>query len=136
MKIRTILWTALVGSLMVQPALAAGYDGTLPFICAPIDIVSCTPGGECEKETAESVNLPKFLAFDVAANKITGTRPDGAPLATTIDSVRQVEDQMAMQGVEGHIVWSVTIARDTGDMLLAAMGDGTGYIAFGACTLR
>jgi hypothetical protein len=131
-----ILPTALVGAFLAQSAWAADFDGTRPFICAPIEIVSCTPDDGCEKETADSINLPKFLTFDVAASKITGTRPDGEPLATAIDSVRHVEGQMAMQGIEGNIVWSVAIANESGDMSLAAMGNGTSYVAFGACTVR
>lgn len=136
MKTSTVFTMALLVSFTLRPAIAASYDGTQPFTCTPTDIVSCAPGGACEKETAESVNLPPSLTFDVRANKITGTRANGQPLATSIDNLRHVADDLAMQGVEGHIAWSVTIDKQSGEMALAAMGDGTGYIAFGPCTLR
>ena len=136
MRTCSVLTTALVALLVAPPALAATYDGTQPFTCTPTDIVSCTPDASCQKETAESVNLPSALTFDVAANKITGTQPNGQPLATTIDNVRHVENDLALQGVQGHIAWSVTVSKDSGAMALAAMGDGTGYIAFGGCSLR
>jgi hypothetical protein len=132
----SVLTTALVAWLVTPSALAARYDGTQPFTCTPTDIISCTPDAPCQKETAESVNLPQTLTIDVAANKITGTQPNGQPLATTIDNVRHVEDDLALQGVQGHIAWSVTVGKDSGEMALAAMGDGTGYIAFGGCSLR
>jgi len=34
------------------------------------------------------------------------------------------------------LLWSITVAKESGDMSFTAMGDRTGYIAFGACTLR
>jgi hypothetical protein len=136
MRVCSVLTTALIGLLVAPSAIAASYDGSQPFTCTPTDIVSCTPNAACEKETPESVNLPPTLTIDVAANKITGTQPNGQPLATTIDNVRHVEDDLALQGVQGHIAWSVTVGKQSGEMALAAMGDGTGYIAFGGCSLR
>ncbi len=136
MKTWTILGTALVLSIAAQSTIAATYDGTQPLLCVPISIVSCAPGADCEKETPESINLPQFITVDVPANKITGTKPDGEALATTIDTVRHVEDDLAMQGVQGRMVWSVTVDKASGSMALTVLGDGTGYVAFGACTLR
>lgn len=136
MKTCSVFTTALIAALMAPSALAASYDGTEPFTCTPTRIVSCTPDAACEPETTESVNLPPSLHFDVHANEVTGTQPGGKPLATTIDSVRHVEDNLAMQGVQGHFVWSVTIDKESGEMTLAAMGDGAGYLAFGGCSLR
>ena len=129
----SILKALVAVSLTAQPAIAASYDGAQPFSCATSDIVSCAPGGGCEKETAESINLPAFLTFDVADKKITGTRPSGEVLATTIDTVRHVQDNLALQGVQDRVAWTVTIDRESGDMALAAMGGGVGYIVFGAC---
>jgi len=133
MKTPRALTVAIVVSCAAPPALAAGYDGSAPFSCEPTEVVSCTPTAGCEKETAESVNLPPTLTFEIAANKISGVRPSGEPLATAIDNVRQLEDNVALQGVEGHIVWSITVGKGSGEMALAAMGDGVGYIAFGTC---
>lgn len=129
----TFSWFVMPLLLAIQPAIATTYEGTQPFSCSPSEVVSCTPGGGCEKETAETINLPPLLTFDVAQKKITGTRPSGEPLATTIDNVRQIEDDLALQGVQGRIAWTVTVGRSSGEMTLAAMGDGIGYIAFGAC---
>ena len=57
-------------------ALTAGYNGTVPFICAPTQIVSCTPDAGREKTSVESVYFPRFLTFGIGADKITGTRPE------------------------------------------------------------
>ncbi len=121
--------------ILVRPVAAATYDGSRPFLCAPVSVLSCE-AGNCEKETTDSVNLPRFLDFDIAKMSVTGTRRDGEPLATKIQSIQHIEDNLALQGVEGHVVWSVVVTESSGDMTLAAAGDGTGYVAFGACTLR
>ena len=134
MKKTSIMVAAIWAPLAAHSALAATYDGSQPFLCAPIDIVSCGLGGRCDKETAQSIDLPQFLKFDVGGNQITGTRPNGQLLKAGIDKVQHVEDHMVLQGVEGRIVWSVLVGEDTGDMTLTAGGDKVGFVAFGACT--
>jgi hypothetical protein len=130
------LGLSFVLMLLVRPSLAADYDGTRPFVCAPSDIVSCTPGEGCDKETPDTINLPPLLFFDVTGGKITGQKANGEPLETAIENLRRVEDELAMQGVQGHIAWSVTVAETSGDMTLAATDERTGYVAFGKCRLR
>lgn len=135
MRTATAVTAALFALASAAPAFATGFDGTRPFTCHPVDIVSCAAGTSCEKETPDSVNLPAAISFDVGANKITGKRPDGEALETSIDNVRHVADDLALQGVQGSVVWSVTVGKQSGAMALAAMGGGVGYIAFGSCSL-
>lgn len=125
---------ALTVLLAGQSAAAANYDGEHPFLCAPLDILSCGSDGKCDRETAESVNLPQFLKFDVAQNQITGTRPNGDTLTAAIDKVQRIEERMVLQGIEGRIMWSVMVGQNSGNMTLTAGGDKVGFVAFGACT--
>ncbi len=131
---RSLMIAALSASLAAPAALAAGYDGSQPFLCAPTDIVACGTGGKCNKETTQSLDLPQFLKFDVAGKQITGTRPNGEPLNAAIDKVQYVEDRLLMQGAEGPTPWSILVGEDTGDMTLTAGGRKIGLVAFGACT--
>ena len=126
--------TVLTVLLAAQPGAAADYDGEKPFLCAPTDIVSCGPDGKCDRETPESINLPKFLKFDVAQNQISGTRPNGDMLKTAIDKVDRAEDRMILQGIEGAVMWSVMVSQNSGDMTITAGSEKVGYVAFGACT--
>jgi len=130
-----MIFAALLSVMTAQPAAAASYGEQQPFICAPIKIVSCLPSGDCEPETAETVNVPQFLRFDVARREIKGKRPDGEVLTAAIDTVRHNEENMTLQGMEGQIMWSVMIDGDSGEMILVAGGNKTGFVAFGACTL-
>jgi hypothetical protein len=131
---RSVLIAALFAALAAPPSFAASYDGTHPFLCAPIDILSCGAGGQCTRETAASANLPQFLKIDVGQNEISGTRSNGETLKAAIDKVQHVEDRMVLQGIEGKIMWSVLIGVNDGDMTLTAGGDKVGFVAFGACT--
>ena len=130
-----MILAALLSAMTAQSAAAASYGEKEPFTCAPIRIVSCLPSGDCEPETAETVNVPQFLRFDVARREIKGKRPDGALLTAAIDTVRHNEENMTLQGMEGQIMWSVMIDGDSGEMILLAGGKKAAFVAFGACTL-
>ena len=125
---------ASFAALAASPGLAASYDGTQPFQCVPIDIMSCGTAGTCDKETAASVDLPQILKFDVGQNQIVGTRSNGEILKAAIDKVLHVEGRMVLNGMEGRFMWSILIGQDTGDMTLTAGGDKVGFVAFGSCT--
>lgn len=125
----------VLSAIAPQHAAAASYDGRQPFLCAPITIVSCQPGGKCERETTESVDLPRFLKFDIAQNRISGTRPNGEALTAAIGKVDHVAGETILQGVEGDLMWNVMIREEAGDMTLTAGTNKVGFVAFGACTL-
>ncbi len=133
-KTISMMVAATLAALAAPSALAASYDGSQPFLCAPIDIMSCGSDGKCDKETVRSLDLPQFLKFDIASNRITGTRPNGEPLEAEIDKVPHAEDRLMLRGVEGGLMWSVLVGEDSGDMTLTAGGDKIGFVAFGACT--
>jgi len=134
MKTLSILTASTMVASLGAAASAAGYDGTKPLTCTPISVVSCGTGGQCDKETATSLNLLQFLRFDFGQSQITGKRLDGEVLKTAIDKVQHVEQRMVLQGTEGDLMWGVMITEDTGDMTLTAGGDKVGFVAFGACT--
>jgi hypothetical protein len=128
-----LLAVALSSVVAAQPAAGESLDDKQPLICAPIKLSSCGPKGDCEEETAESMNVPQFLTIDVAQRQITGKRPDGEMLSTVIDTVHHSDQSVTLQGMEGLIMWSVMIERDSGEMVLTAGGHQAGFIAFGAC---
>jgi hypothetical protein len=128
-----ILLAGALAVIAAQPVAGESFDEKQPLICAPIKMSSCGPKGDCEEETAESMNVPQFLTIDVAQHQITGKRPDGEMLSTVIDTVRHSDQSVTLQGMEGSIMWSVMIERDSGNMVLTAGGHQAGFIAFGAC---
>jgi hypothetical protein len=134
MKTCSCLPVILLLAGVMQPATAAVYDGSRPFRCVPMNITSCRSDGQCGKETPDSVELPRFLKFDIAQNQVSGTRPDGAVLTASIDKVLHLDDRVVLEGTEGPMMWSFMIAENSGNMTMTAGGEKAGFVAFGACS--
>ena len=112
---------------------AADFDGSKPFVCTLLDLNSCTAGGNCQAETPESADIPRFLFIDVQKGAITGSRAGGELLSTKIERMRTLDDKLVLEGAEGALSWTVTVSQTSGDMSLGAVGDGIGFLVFGAC---
>lgn len=128
--------TALLAMLAAGPAAAAPFDGSVPLICTPVEILACEPGIRCSQETAEIVDLPHFLRISFTEKTITGSRPSGAAVDAKIELVRQGDKKLFLQGVQKTVGWTMGIDEVTGRMTLAIGDDRSGYVIFGACTAR
>lgn len=133
-------WLAalLVGVSPVSPTWAQAIDANKPLLCALVDIHSCAPsesGVNCQKQTPESANVPRFLRIDVADKNIVGTRSDGEQKNTKIATVQRVQDHLLLQGIDdGPLSWSIAIIESTGAMSLTVAKPDVGFVVFGACT--
>ena len=59
-----------------------------------------------------------------------------------IENLEKIDGKVILQGAEDGIEgvrdglgWSMTIAEETGKMVLTASGDAVAFVMFGACTL-
>ena len=120
--------------LLAGPVSAAGFDGSEPLLCASIETFDCASGGDCLKGTAESLNVPQFIRLDFKAKLARATRPDGEERISKIGSMTQNDGALILQGVQGGLGWSMTIAQEGGTMALTAAGEQVGFVIFGACT--
>ena len=111
-------------------------DPDAPVVCAVVDLASCAPGDGCQRETAETVNVPQLVTIDWSGQEITGQRPDGEHLSTKIDHVERKDNVLVLDGVQDELSWTITIAKDSGRMSLAAIGDGVAFSVFGSCVAR
>jgi hypothetical protein len=115
---------------------AASLDGKQPLICATFEVYVCDAGLECERETAESVDVPQFLHVSLTDKQISGTRPSGEAVNAAIELARQTEQRIYLHGVTAKLGWTVNISTATGKMTLVATDDVSAYVGFGACTSR
>ncbi len=112
---------------------AADFDGSKPLLCATIETFECGSGIECQRGTAQSVNLPQFLVIDFKDKKISGTRESGEVLTTKIENMERSEGKLVLQGTENNKGWNMLINEATGKMTITASDDQVGFVVFGAC---
>jgi len=120
----------------------AVVDGSEPVICAAADVVECVPGGSCQKVTAESAGMPRFIRVDFAANQVTRAQPNGDDITSEIERSETVDGRLILQGAEdGYkdvrdgIGWSLSIDEESGNMVLTGSGAEVAFVIFGACTV-
>ena len=119
----------------VPISLSAGnFDGSVPVICATIETFECGPGDECERGTAETIDIPQFFRINFDKKTISGTLASGEVRTTKIENMEQIDGKLILQGVEKGLGWSMVITEITGKMALTASGDQVGFVVFGACT--
>ena len=128
----------LVGFLLIWsiPALifAGDFDGSRPLICAILETFECSPGLDCIRGTAESVDIPQFLKIDFKTKTISGTKKDGTPRTATIGKKTLTDGKLILQGVQNGRGWNMVIAEETGKTTLSASDDKAGFVVFCACT--
>ena len=63
-----------LGLGLVPYARAAGpFDGSVPLICALIEVMDCEPGADCQCGAPESVNLPPFVRLNFTEKMLSTT---------------------------------------------------------------
>ena len=117
---KVICGTALLSASM--SATTAGFDGSVPLLCAVTDTVSCDSKGECVDGSAEAVNLPVFLQIDVANRTAASVRASGEQRTSKILSVHEEAGALVLLGVEDNGGWSVAIGESSGKLTLTAAG--------------
>jgi hypothetical protein len=113
-------------------AAAAKYDGSVPLLCAPIQIIECEAAGDCYNSTAESVNIPQFLKIDFKKKMISAAEEAGRKVA--IKLFEHNNGRMIMHGGQEGRGWTMVISEETGKMSATVSEDQVGFILFGACT--
>ena len=62
------LWTIIltIGCVVTAAGLtvAADFDGSRNLLYAPTDLVECGGAAECQRLTAEELNIPQFFTVD------------------------------------------------------------------------
>jgi len=114
-------------------AVAAGFDGSTPILCAFTTAAECDSRNGCERTTVEDVDLPQFFKIDLSKNTITGMGAAGAAQKETrIMGTQRMDETIILQGVELR-GWTIVISEKTGKMVLTASGDDEAFVLFGVC---
>jgi len=62
-----------------------------------------------------------------------GTLPDGTDLTAEFAGEVQKDGRLVVAGIKAGLVWTQTVARDSGSMTLAISGHSVGSVSFGDC---
>jgi hypothetical protein len=130
----TGFWLALCVGLAPYAVLAGTYDGSVPLLCAVLQVIECEAGTECQQGSAESVNLPPFVKVDVPRKMLSTTEAAAEQRTSPIRHVEQLDGQLILQGGEGQRAWSLIIADSTGKLTATITDDQIGFVIFGAYT--
>jgi hypothetical protein len=120
--------------LVPMQLAAAQFDGSVPLLCAVIQIVECEAGGECFSVTAEIANIPRFLKINFKKKTISATEESGRKDVTQIKNFERINGKMILQGTEGGRGWTMVISEETGEMSATVSDDQAGFVVFGEST--
>ena len=134
MSKRIVICLVLGLGVLPYAHAAATYDGSVPLICALIEVIDCVPGAECQRGAPETVSLPPFIKLNFTEKMLSTTEAAQKQQTTPIKQLEQFDASMILQGVEGSRAWSMVIAKETGKMSATVADDQAGFVIFGACT--
>ena len=127
-----VVMCGVVFAVTPYPATAQQkLDGSVPVLCAAMEVLECDAGGECQRRGAEAANLPPFLKVDFKAKTISTV--DGSRKAP-IHNVERVDGQVVLHGGQEGRGWSAVITSDTGKLSASVVLSGGAFVIFGACT--
>lgn len=128
MKRITYAVLALTATFSVCAA-DSDFDGSKKLICAPVQVMDCTAGAECQRGLPDEFGAPAFLRVDVAGKRIIG-----AKVESEILHIERAEEQLALTGKEFGFIWTIAINSETGAMTTSMTNRFGAFIMFGNCT--
>ena len=116
-----------------QVAAAKGkFDGSVPLLCVPIEIIECGVEGDCVTATAEAVNIPQFIRVNFEKKMLSAADDTGRE--APIKNLEHNNGRMIMHGGQNGRGWTVVISQETGKMSATVSEEEAGFVIFGACT--
>jgi len=131
-KLTAMSLAIAIGLVPFQTTAAAKFDGSVPLLCAPIEVVECDAGGKCYDGTAESVNIPQFIKINFKERILTDAEEGGR--TAPIKHFERDNGRLIMHGGQGGRGWTAVISEETGKMSATISEERVGFILFGACT--
>lgn len=142
MNLRTLGLLNILFLFMVPlHSLAGEFDGSKPLKGSVSEIIEINQFKIRKDIAPEKVGLPQRFVIDFKKKVVRPSKDSVIRKISKIKSVENVENKLVLQGFEDGVeniddglAWSIVISKTTGKVVLAASGDGVGYIAFGTCS--
>jgi hypothetical protein len=122
-----------IALLSAASAFAADeFNGSQPMACKPQAGHDCLPTENACSRLKPEAGKDLTLHIDVAKMSLkTPYRNDTLP----IQSFGFNEESLVMQGTSLQLVWSATVHRTTGKLIMAIADRKGAYVIFGQCAL-
>jgi len=104
------------------------------FLCTTNEATACFEGAECVKSFPFELNIPQFVAVDLAKKTLSTTEASFESRVTPIRHFDRAEGLLVLQGLEEGRAFSMVIDEVTGFLSATVTTDGMGVTLFGACT--
>lgn len=114
--------------LAAAPAWSDGLDIDKNLVCAPVEVIDCSPGLPCIKGTPDEMGAPVFMRVDLGGKVVNGPK-----LNTSIRMLDKTEKEIVLRGDENGYAWTLTVDRNTGRMVITAANREGAFVMFGAC---
>lgn len=126
-------FSVILGFLVSSHNIAfAKFDGSVPLLCVPIEIVECEAGGKCYDGTAEDVNLPQFIRINFKDKTLSAVGEPGR--TAPINHFERNNGRLILHGGQNGRGWTAIISEETGRLSATISEERLGFIIFGACT--
>jgi hypothetical protein len=120
-----LLWTATASA-------AEGFDGSRPMDCKPLQVHDCLPTEKTCTPPKPEPGKDETMHVDIASMSVkTPFRNDTLPIA----SYEFNRESLVMQGTSLEFVWSATIHRTNGKLIITIADREGAYVIFGQCAL-
>jgi hypothetical protein len=114
--------------------VAGDFDRSKTVLCSVIETHECSPNVDCQKGTAESINVPQFFKVNLKDEIITSIHPGGEVQTSPIQRMERGDGGLFLQGIQNGRAWSAAITDPDGRLVLTASGDREAFVVLGACT--
>jgi hypothetical protein len=113
-------------------SVAEDFNGSRPMECKPLQTHDCLPTEKICSPLKPEDGKDETMHVDVARMSVqTPFRNDTLPIA----SFGFNTESLVMQGTSVEVVWSATIHRTTGKLIIAIADREGAYVIFGQCAL-
>jgi hypothetical protein len=113
-------------------AHAEAVDGKKDLICAIFQWNECSTEG-CVPVSPEEIRGLRFLNVDFKGKKLKARDP-GDKRESAILQMENKDYQIALQGMENAMAWSMTIDKADGEMTFSGARENVVFSGFGHCT--
>jgi hypothetical protein len=118
--------------LAATASVAEDFNGSRAMDCKPLQTHDCLPTKKTCTPLKPEAGKDETMHVDVATMSVqTPFRNDTLPIA----SFGFNTESLVMQGTSVEVVWSATIHRTTGKLIIAIADREGAYVIFGQCAV-